>query len=148
MDTHEQERTLTTADFHDIAQKQIMNAVFAALSESKMDWSIVGPFLEAARDVCAGDFQQNAALRLHTLRAEGAQWVEAEEAFLGLSVADRDTGKEWLSQTWWLSDIATVNADRAEVEAIVAALRRTIGKLEGWLAGGPAEAEPPEPKAV
>ncbi|HST35002.1 MAG TPA: hypothetical protein VLK25_00015, partial [Allosphingosinicella sp.] len=96
----------------------------------------------------AGDFQDNARVRLHTTRAEGAEWVEAEEAFLGISVADRDDGLEWLSETWWLSDIATADNDRAEVEATIAGLERTIAKLRTWLAegGGPTQAEP-SPKA-
>ena len=72
-------------------------------------------------------------IRLHTTRAEGDAWVEAEEAFLSISVADRDRGEEWLSETFWLSDIATVEGDRQQVEAIVAALKRTLAKLEAWL---------------
>ena len=138
---------LTSAEYHSLAQKQILNAVFAALAENKMEWATVAPLLDAAREVCAGDFQENAEIRLNTTRAEGDDWVEAEEAFLSISVADRDRGEEWLSQTFWLSDIATAEGDRQQVEAIVAALKRTIAKLEAWLhnpTGGPAEAEPPE----
>lgn len=143
---------MSSAEYHNLAQKQILNAVFAALAENKMEWQTVAPLLEAAREVCAGDFQENAEIRLNTTRAEGEDWVEAEEAFLSISVADRDRGEEWLSETFWLSDIATAGGDRQQVEAIAAALRRTIAKLEAWLrnpTGGPAEAEPPEeePKA-
>ena len=90
---------LTVGDFHTVAQKQIMNAVFAALAEGKMEWPTIAPFLDTAREVCAGDFRENARIRLHTTRAEGETWVEAEEAFLGISVADRDDGAEWLSET-------------------------------------------------
>jgi len=138
---------LTEGDFHNIAQKQIMNAVFATLGEAKMDWNLVEPFLEAGRSVCVGDFEENARIRLHTMRAEGDGWIEAEEAFLGISVTDREGGQEWLSETYWLSEIATADGDRAEVQAVVAALGRTIAKLNLWLenggTGGP-EAEPPE----
>ncbi|HEV2817890.1 MAG TPA: hypothetical protein VGW40_11805 [Allosphingosinicella sp.] len=135
---------LTAGDFHNIAQKQIMNAVFATLAESKMPWNLVAPFLEAAREVCAGDFAENGRISLHTMRAEGETWVEAEEAFLGIAVADRETGEEWLGETYWLSDIATAGATREDVEAVIAALERTIAKLNLWLEnGGPAEAEPP-----
>ena len=138
---------LTAADFHNIAQKQILNAVFAVMAENKMEWALVAPFLEAARDVCVGDFQEGARIRLHTMRAEGETWVEAEEAFLGISVEDRDGGGEWLSETYWLSDIATADGDRKQVEAIVAALGRTIAKLNLWLesekTGGAAAAAPP-----
>jgi hypothetical protein len=136
MAEEEDDSPLTSGDFHNIAQKQIMNAVFATLGESKMGWELVEPFFTSAREVCIGDFAENARLRLHTMRAEGETWVEAEEAFLGLSVADRDNGEEWLSETWWLSDIATADADRTEVLAVIAALERTIAKLNVWLANG------------
>jgi hypothetical protein len=144
---------LTVGDFHQIAQKQILNAVFATLAESKMPWNVVEPFLEAGRAVCAGDFVTNARIRIHTQRAEGESWVEAEEAFLGISVSDREDGGEWLSETYWLSDLATADGDRAEVEAVIAGLERTIAKLRDWLASGgtgsSAETEPPpeDPKA-
>ncbi len=83
---------LTVGDFHQIAQKQILNAVFATLAETKMHWSVVAPFLEAGRGVCAGDFVENARVRIHTQREEGDALVDAEEAFLGISVADREYG--------------------------------------------------------
>ena len=127
---------MSSSDYHQFAQKQILNTVFSALSESKMEWPTILPFLEAAREVCAGDVQDNARFRLHTSRADGDEWVEAEEAFLGISVADRDDGLEWLSETWWLSEIATADNDRAEVEAIIAGLERTIAKLRSWLENG------------
>ena len=141
----EDDGALTAGDFHTIAQKQIMNAVFATLSESKMPWNLVAPFLEAAREVCAGDFAENGRVTLHTMRAEGEAWVEAEEAFIGIAAADRETGEDWLGETYWLSDIATAGANREDVIAAIAALERTIGKLNDWLRdGGPAEAEPPK----
>ena len=84
------EGPLTTGDFHTIAQKQIMNAVFAVLAEAKMEWALVAPFLEAARELCLADFEETGRVRLHVMRAEGESWVEAEEAFLGISVSDRD----------------------------------------------------------
>lgn len=140
--------SMTSSEYHQLAQKQIMNAVFAVLAEAKMEWPTVAPFLDYAREVCAGDFKENARIRLHTTRAEGDSWVEAEEAFLGISVADRDDGLEWLSETWWLSDVATADNDRAQAEAIVAGLERTIAKLRTWLdeGGGPTPAEPPPEK--
>ena len=138
---------LTVGDFHQIAQKQIMNAVFATLAESKMHWSVVAPFLEAGRGVCAGDFVESARIRIHTQRAEGDDWVEAEEAFLGISVSDREDGAEWLSETYWLSDLAIADGNRNEVEAVIVGLERTIIKLREWLVsgatGGSAETEPP-----
>lgn len=139
------ESTLTAGDFHTIAQKQIMNAVFATLSDSKMPWNLVEPLLEAAREVCTGDFAENGRISLHTMRAEGETWVEAEEAFLGIAVADRETGADWLAETYWLSDVATAGATREDVLAVIAALERTIAKLNAWLEnGGPAPpAEPP-----
>jgi len=145
---------LTAADFHTVAQKQILNATFATLAESKMQWNLVEPFLEAGRAVCIGDFTENARIRIHTQRAEGETWVEAEEAFLGISVSDREDGEEWLSETYWLSDLAVADGSRTEVEAVIAGLERTIAKLREWLASGgtsasaetePAPEQPGEP---
>jgi hypothetical protein len=136
---------LTAGDFHNFAQKQIMNAVFATLSEAKMGWNLVEPFLEAGRSVCAGDFAENGRVSLHTMRAEGETWVEAEEAFIGIAVADRETGEDWLAESYWLSEVATAGANREDVKAVIAALERTIAKLNLWLenGGSPAAAEPP-----
>jgi hypothetical protein len=145
------EGPLTSADFHNIAQKQILNAVFAVLADTKMEWSLVSPFLEAARDLCLGDFEETGRVRLHTLRAEAGEWVEAEEAFLGISVSDRDDGVEWLSETYWLSEIATADGDVEQVRAILRALERSIARINLWLAGQPggaagAAAPPAEPQ--
>jgi len=130
---------LTSADFHNIAQKQILNAVFAVLADTKLDWALVAPFLEAAREICLGDFEETGRVRLHTTRAEGTDWVEAEEAFLGISVSDRDDGSEWLSETYWISDIATADGDPAEVRRIVRGLERSIARINTWLADKPGE---------
>ncbi len=135
---------LTTADFHTIAQKQILNAVFAVLSETKMDWAVVAPFFEAAREVCIGDIEDNAQIRLHSLTLEGEAWVEAPEAYIGISVSDREDGEEWLSDTRWLSEIALAEEDPEQVRAIVGALERTIAKLNAWLADNPGGAAPTE----
>ena len=138
---------LTVGDFHVVAEKQILNAVFSTLAESKMPWNLVAPFLETARAVCVGDFVENARIRIHTQRAEGEDWVDAEEAFLGISVADREDGEEWLAETYWLSDLATADGNRAEVEAVIAGLERTVAKLREWLASGagvpPSDGAPP-----
>jgi len=128
---------LTTADFHAVAQKQILNAVFAVLADTKMDWALIAPFLETAREICLGDFEETGQVRLHVLRAEGEAWVEADEAFLGISVSDRDDGAEWLSETYWLSDIATADADPAQVRAIARGLERSLAKINAWLADKP-----------
>lgn len=133
---------ITTNDFHNVAQKQILNTVFAILSEAKMDWHLIEPFLSAARDVLLGDIEETAQIRLHTVREVDGQWVEAEEAYLGLSVSDRDRGDEWLSDTWWLSEIAIAEGDPDQVRAIVRALERTIARLDAWLADKPPPGTP------
>lgn len=134
---------LSESEFHQFAHKQLMNIVYTTMTETKLQWPQVEPLLNAARSVCAGDFQETARVRLHTMRGEGEGWVEAEEAYLGLTVADRESGEEWLSETWWLSDVATADADRTEVEAVIAALERTIAKLKDWLENPPAEEPTP-----
>ncbi|WP_162806363.1 hypothetical protein [Sphingosinicella terrae] len=133
--------SFTTADFHNLVHKQLLNVVHETLAESKLDWALVAPFLETARAMCRADFREGAQIRLHTVRADGDQWVEAEEAYLGIAIPDRDSGEAWLSETYWLSDVALADADPAQVRRIVAGLRRSIGKLEAWLSNedeGPA----------
>ena len=128
------ESSFTTADFHNVVQKHILNALYEQLGTEKMDWQLILPFLEAARLFCRSEFREAGSVRLHTLRAEGDDWVDAEEAFLGISVADRDDGQEWLSETFWLSDVALADRDPEKVRRIVAALERSIAKLNAWLA--------------
>lgn len=132
--------------FHVVTHKLIINAVFETLSDAKLEWDLVAPFLESAREIAHADFDE-AEFRLHTVRAEGEEWVEAEEAYLGISVADRDNGEEWLSQTRWLSELAIAEDDPDQVRRIIAALERSIGKMRAWIAekeaGGGAEATPP-----
>lgn len=132
----------TTADFHNVVQKQVLNAVYQSLAAGKMDWELVAPFVEAARQLCRSDFQEAARIRLHTTRADGDQWIDSEEAFLGVAVADRDDGQEWLSDTYWLSDIALADGDPVEVRRIVAALERSLEKIRAWLAENEGGAEP------
>jgi len=139
---------LTTSDFHNIAQKQIMNAVFATLADSKMGWEVIEPFLAAARDVLLGDIEETAQVRLHTVHEVDGKWEAAEEAYLGISVSDRDDGEEWLSDTWWLSEIATADDDPEQVRAIIAALQKTIAKLDQWLQDkGALPSQPAAPSA-
>ena len=140
------ESDYSSADFHNVVQKQILNAVYETLAAGKLDWELVVPFLEAAREMCRGDFRQAASIRLHTVRAEGEAWVDAEEAYLGISVADRDDGTAWLSETYWISDIAKAEADPDQVRRIVAALERSVAKLNDWLAEQPAKEGPAEPE--
>jgi hypothetical protein len=146
----EEDGPLTSGDYHSIAQKQILNAVFAVLAETKMDWGLIAPFLEAAREVCMGDIEETAQIRLHVMRHDGANWIEAEEAFLGISVSDRDDGKEWLSETYWISDIATADDDPEKARAVVHGLERSIARINAWLAdkpGGAAVTAPPAKKS-
>lgn len=125
--------SFTSADFHNVAHKQLLNVVFDTLAKSKLDWEDVAPFLEAARNVCRSDFEETGRARIHAVRAEGEAWVEAEEAYVGLSVADRDTNEEWLTETWWLSDMVIAENDKEQAIRAVAALERSIIKIRQWL---------------
>ena len=140
--------SFTSSEFHNVVQKQIVNAVYETLVDGKMDWGLIVPFLDAAREICRSEFREASRIRLHTVRAEGEDWVEAEEAYLGIAVADRDTGQDWLTETYWISDIALADRDPEQARRIVAALERSLAKINAWLAerekGGPEEAsEPP-----
>lgn len=143
--------TLTAAEFHIVAHKQVLNAVTDTIAAGKLDWAVVAPMLAAARNVCRGDFQEGARIRFHTVKAEGEEWIDAEEAFLGIAVADRETGEDWLSETWWVSDIALADRDPEQVRKVAAALERSLAKVRDWLAeheeGGPNESEPPSDPA-
>ena len=137
------EPEFTSADFHNVVQKQILHTVPDTLAASKLEWKQIVPFLQAAREKCGSDFQSGASIRLHTVRAEGEAWVDAEEAYLGISVADREDGTQWLSETYWLSDIARAEGVPEQVRRIVAALERTVAKLNAWLAESP-KVDPPK----
>lgn len=140
----------STADFHNVVQKHVLNALYETMIDTKLQWSLVAPFVEAARELCRADFQEAGEIRLHTVQADGDGWVDADEAYLGISVADRDDGQEWLTETLWLSDIAIAEEDPEQVRAIVRGLERTIGKLNAWLAeqeGGADGAAPPDSSA-
>jgi len=143
----EPDAPFTSADFHTVVQKQILNAVYDTLAETKLDWETVAPFLETAREMCRADFEEAARIRIHTVQAEGEKWVDAEEAFIGISVPDRDDGTEWLSETRWISEIALEDPDPKQVRAAIKGLERSIAKLNAWLAeqeaGGPTNTEPP-----
>lgn len=136
----------TSADFHNMIHKQVVSAVQDALADVKLPWDSVAPFLETAREMCRADFAE-AAIRLHTVQQQDGGWVDAEEAYLGIAVHDRETGAEWLSDTYWLSDIATQDEDPAEVSKVIAAVERSLAKMRAWLdtheKGGAAEATPP-----
>jgi hypothetical protein len=138
----------TSSNFHDDVQRQLVKATIATLAETKLDWGEVAPFLEAGRAMCREDLR-NARLTLHGLEYDGAALVPAEEAYLSLSVRDREDGTEWLSQTWWLSDIALSDQDPDRVRTALAAIERSADKLREWLSQqgeGAGEAEtPPTP---
>ena len=128
------EEPYTSADFHAVAHKQIVNAAFETLANSKLEWELIAPFLDAARELFRSDFREAARIRFHSVRAEGESWVDAEEAFLGIAVADRDEGQEWLSETYWVSDILLADRDPEQVRRTVAALERSLTKARIWLA--------------
>lgn len=123
----------TSADFHNLVQKYVIGTIQDALIDAKLSWDAIAPFLEAAREMCRADFAE-AGIALHTVQEQDGTWIDAEEAFLGISVRDRDHGAEWLSDTYWVSDLATQNDDPAEVRRVIAGLERSIAKLRDWLA--------------
>jgi hypothetical protein len=123
----------TAAEFHNVVQKNILNATYETLVETKLHWGLVEPFLDAAREICRGDFRRTGRVEVHGIAAEGEEWVEAEEAYLSLSIADQDDGREWLSQTWWLSDLVLAAGDPQRVREAARALERSVAKLNAWL---------------
>ena len=127
------DHSLTPGEFHNVVQKQIINAVIEALSDDKLDWELIAPFADAARELCRGDFRKGARIRIHSHTPGSDGLVEAEEAFIGLSVLAQDDAEEWLSQTWWLSDVVTASGDSERVRGAAAAMRRSLERIETWL---------------
>ena len=123
----------STAEFHNVIHKQIVNATLETLADTKLDWVLIEPFLRAARDMCRGDFRGTGRVEIHGAAQQGDAWVDAEEAYVSVSVADQDDGTEWLSETWWLSDLVLAGGDPAQVRDAVRALERSIAKLNAWL---------------
>jgi len=145
----------SAADFHKVVHKQVVNAAFETLADAKLDWTLVAPFLDAAHEICRADFQEGARLRLHPARGDGGESeaaAETEEAFLSIAVADREDGETWLSESYWLSDIALADGDPEEVRRLAAALERSLAKVKAWLAEreaaspGGAESPPGQPE--
>jgi hypothetical protein len=129
----------SAADFHNVVHKQIVNAAFETLADAKLDWNLVAPFLDAAHEICRADFQEGARLRLHATRGEGGEGGDSEavaetEAFLSIAVADREDGETWLSESYWLSDIALADGDPEEVRRLAAGIERSLAKVKAWLA--------------
>jgi hypothetical protein len=140
----------TSAEFHDAVQKQIAGIVTAALADSKLEWSQVAPFLDAARAICRDDVLLNGRFVLHGLEEGDEGLTPADEAFLSVSVRDREDGTEWLSQSYWLSDIVLSDSDPDRVRSTVAGIERTVERLKTWLAeqeapGADVQAEAPTP---
>lgn len=125
----------TSADFHNDVHKQLVNTAVAALADNKLPWAQVAPFLDAGRAVCRDDVRLNGRVALHGMAYDGADLVAADEAYVSISVRDRDDGVEWLSQTYWLSDIALADRDPDRVRAAIAAIERSAARLRDWLAG-------------
>lgn len=123
----------TTSDFHNVVQKHVVNAAYETLVDTKLHWGLIEPFLNAAREVCRGDFVRTGRIEIHGVAAEGDGWTDSEEAYVSLSIADQDEGGEWLSRTWWLSDLVLAGGDPARVREAARALERTVAKLDAWL---------------
>ena len=138
----------TSANFHNDVQHQLVTAAVDALSQTKLEWHQVAPLLKAARAMCSADIR-GARVALQGLEYEGAELVPAEEAYLSMAVRDREDGTEWLSQTWWLSDLALADEDPDRIRCVISAMERSIDKLKEWLSEkseGAGEAEtPPTP---
>jgi len=141
----------TNYDFQEDVQKQLVEAATAALATCRLSWTQLAPLLEAARALCRDDLQLGGRLALHGLEYDGAELAPAGEAYLSVTARDRDSQVEWLSQTYWLSDLALADRDPERVRSAVAAIERTLAKLNAWLAAQdrPADQEageaPPSP---
>lgn len=135
----------TSAEFHNAVQKQLIGTAIATLSEIKLAWAQVAPFLDAGRAICRDDVRLNGQLAMHAQEYAADHLVEAEEAYLSLSVRDREDGLEWLSQSWWLSDVILSDDNPDRVRAALAAMERSAAKVREWLAEQEAARAVPHP---
>ena len=102
--------------------------------------------LDSARAICREDIRLNGRLVVHGLEHDGADLKPADEAYLSLSARAPSDPFDWLSQTWWLSEVALADRDPERVRAAVAAIERSLDKVRAWLAdqeqaGDPAPTE-------
>lgn len=123
----------TSAQFIEDAHKRLVDAAVGALSEARLSWPQVAPLLDAARAVCRDDLRHGGELALHGLHYAGGELAPAQEAYLSVTARDRDTRVEWLSETYWLSELALADRDPERVRSVVAALERSLAKLNAWL---------------
>jgi hypothetical protein len=124
----------TSADFHNEVHKQLVTTAIAALEETKLAWPQVAPFLEAGRAMCRDDLRLNGRFAIHGLEQQGDEQVEAEEAYLAISVRDREDGTEWLSQSYWLSDVLLSEQDPQRIRSAIAGIERTLARVRDALA--------------
>jgi len=124
----------TAEDFQRDVHKQLVNSAIAALSDRELTRAQAAPFLEAARALCRDDLRLNGRAALHGLEYRGSELAAAPEAYLSLSARDRTDGVEWLSQTYWLSDLALADQDPGRVRTVIDAIERTLVRLREWLA--------------
>lgn len=133
------------ADFHHVVRKQLATAASAALADAKMRDSELDAILYSARALTAGELEQSARLALHGLDlGEDEALAPSDEAYLSVSAGGENGEAEWLSLSYWLSDLALADRDPERVRATVGAIERSLAKLNAWLAEqeGPAEAKP------
>ncbi|MFN3945986.1 MAG: hypothetical protein ACK4K7_13765 [Allosphingosinicella sp.] len=127
------EPPFTSADFHTVIQKHIANAVASAMADAKLGWDEIEPFLEAGRRISRADYARGPKVQLHATAERDGLPVDADEAYVGVTIADQHDGTAWLSETYWLSDVVLARQDADHVRASVRALERTIEKLNAWL---------------
>ena len=137
----------TSSDFHNDVHKQLVNSTVAALSDTKLLWSQIAPFLDAGRALCRDDVRLNGRFAIHGLEYQEGELAPSDEAYLSISVRDREDGVEWLSETYWLSDIALADEDPERVRSAVVAMERTLTKLRKWLDAQEQESDPAETAA-
>ncbi len=131
----------TSSSFAEDAQRRLVDAVVGTLSETRLSWSHVGPLLDAARAVCRDDLRFGGGqFALHGLQFDGAELSAAEEAYVSVTARDRDTQVEWFCETYWLSELVLADRDPERVRAAIAAIERSLAKLNAWLEANEAPA--------
>lgn len=124
----------TVTDFHNALRKRMASSVAVALGDHKLPADDFDAIIEAARLLCRDDLELNGRLALHGLDQDDDALTASEEAYLSVAARGRDDEREWLSLTYWLSDLALADRDPDRVRAVVAALEKSLVKVKAWLA--------------
>lgn len=122
------------ADFQNDARQRLATIAASAMAEHRIADGELKALIEAARNLCRDELIRNGRFALHGLDQDADGVVPSDEAYLSLAAAGPGEGRDWVSLTFWLSELALADRDPGRVRGVIAAIDRTQEKLRAWLA--------------